>query len=157
MKKTLGIIRDVSGKGLRIGIVVSRFNLPVTKKLLDGAERVLRKAGVREVKVLWVPGAFEIPIVLSRMARSKKFDGLIALGAVVRGGTPHFDYVAGETARGVMEVSLKEGVPVAFGVLTTDTMRQAIDRAGGRHGNKGEEAALVAIEMARLVKSGKST
>ena len=151
MKKSPGALDSISGKGLRIGIVVSRFNSKITSLLLDGAERILKEKGVRrqDIHVVWVPGAFEIPIALQRLARSKKFDSLIALGAVVRGGTPHFEYIAGETARGVMEVSLQESIPVAFGVLTTEDMQQALDRVGGRHGHKGEEAALVAIEMGR--------
>ncbi len=154
MKKTPGIVRSLSGKGLRFGIVVSRFNRGITVRLLEGARRGLRAAGVEGIVVQWVPGAFEIPLALQRLARTKRFAGLIALGAVIRGETPHFDYVAGEAARGVMEVSLREGIPVAFGILTTNTIRQAKDRAGGRHGNKGEEAARVVLEMARLVKRG---
>lgn len=154
MKKSPGAI-SLSGKGLRVGIVVSRFNREITKRLLEGAERTLHESGVRTVRTVWVPGAFEIPIVLRRLARSGRFDALIALGAVVRGGTPHFDYVAGEAARGIMEVSLREEIPVAMGVLTTNNLRQAVDRAGGRCGNKGKEAALVAIEMARLIKNGR--
>ncbi len=152
MQKSSGAIETVSGKGLRIGVVVGRFNRPITKRLLDGAERILWKKGVASVQTIWVPGAFEIPLALQKMARSKRFHALIALGAVIRGGTPHFDYVAGEAARGIMDVSLQESIPVAFGVLTTDSMKQALERAGGRKGNKGEEAALVAIEMAKLIK-----
>jgi 6,7-dimethyl-8-ribityllumazine synthase len=159
MKKSSGTVETISGRGLRIGIVVSRFNLPVTKKLLEGTERILLKKGVdrKNIRTVWVPGAFEIPVMLQRLARTKKFDSLIALGAVIRGQTPHFDYVAGEAARGVMEVSLKERIPIAFGILTTDNVKQALDRIGGRHGNKGKEAALVAIEMARLIKDGPQT
>ncbi len=154
MKKSSGAVGAVSGKGLRIGIVVSRFNSDITKKLLIEAEKTLLKKGVerRNIRIVWVPGSFEIPLALQKLVRIRRFDGLIALGAVIRGETPHFDYVAKETARGVMKISLEEGIPVAFGVLTTNNVKQAIDRAGGRHGNKGEEAALTVIEMARLTK-----
>lgn len=154
MKKSSGTVRTLSGKNLRIAIVVSRFNEEITKRLLAGAERTLVERGVlrKDTNTVWVPGTFEIPVVLQKLARQKKFDALIALGAVIRGETPHFEYVAGEAARGIMQVSLQEGIPIAFGVLTTNTVRQALDRAGGRHGNKGEEAALVAIEMAILMK-----
>lgn len=115
---------------------------------------MLLKQGVARagVQSQWVPGAFELPIALQKMARSRRFDALIAIGAVVRGDTPHFDYVAGEAARGVMEVSLRTGVPIAFCVLTTETMKQALERVDGRRGNKGEDAALVAIEMAKFMK-----
>lgn len=159
MKKSSGAIRTLSGKGLRIGIVVGRFNAHITERLLKGAEAALAARGVdrKKIRTVWVPGAFEIPILLRKMARSRRFDGLIALGAVIRGETPHFDYVAAEAARGVMKVMLEEAIPVAFGILTTDNVKQALDRAGGRHGNKGEEAALVVIEMAKLVKNGTST
>jgi len=159
MKKSSGAIRSLSAKGLRIGIVVSRFNSNITKKLLAGAERTLigKGADLKNIRKFWVPGAFEIPVMLQRLARTEKFDGLIALGAVIRGETPHFDFVARETSRGVMEVALREGIPIAFGVLTTDNVKHALDRAGGRHGNKGEEAALVVIEMARLIKDGSSS
>jgi 6,7-dimethyl-8-ribityllumazine synthase len=147
---------DIKAKGLRIGIVVSRFNAHITERLLKGAEAALAAQGVdrKKIRTVWVPGAFEIPILLQKLARSRRFDGLIALGAVIRGETPHFDYVAAQAARGTMKVMLGEGIPVAFGILTTDNVKQALERAGGRHGNKGEEAALVAIEMAKLVKNG---
>lgn len=147
----------LSGKGLRIGIVTSRFNFNISERLLEGAEKTLREKGVdpKNITSIRIPGAFEIPIMLQRLARRKgrhKMDGLIALGTVIRGETPHFDYVAGEAARGVMTVSIEEGIPIAFGVLTTNNERQALDRAGGRFGNKGEEAALVVLEMARRIK-----
>ncbi len=135
-----------------MGIVASRFNGDITQKLLEGAVRTLQKAKVEKIEIHWVPGAFEIPLALTKLGRSKKFDGLISLGAVVRGETPHFDYVASQAARGVMNVSLQFEIPIAFGVLTTDTIKQALDRAGGRHGNKGEEAALVVIEMIEWMK-----
>lgn len=153
MKKTAGIIHTVSGRGLRIGIVVGRFNEEITHQLLEGAVTTLKKKGVKDIHTVWVPGAFEIPLMLQNLARTEKFDSLIALGAVIRGETPHFDYVCQESSRGVMDVSLKEGIPIAFGVLTTDNLEQAVDRVGGRHGNKGSEAALVAIEMARSMKT----
>ncbi|MBI2066512.1 MAG: 6,7-dimethyl-8-ribityllumazine synthase [Deltaproteobacteria bacterium] len=150
-KRVTGLKAD----GLRFGIVVSRFNEKVTTRLLSGAKRGLKKA--KRLDVVWVPGAFEIPYALMRMARQKKYDALIALGAVIRGGTPHFDYVAGETARGVMQVMLQEKIPVAFGVLTTNNLKQALDRSGGRLGNKGIEAAEVAIEMVRGIHHGLSS
>jgi len=138
---------------------VSRFNSAITQKLLKGAEKTLFEKGVEQknVRTVWVPGAFEIPLVLRKLAKGKRFDALIALGAVIRGETPHFDYVCQGAAYGVMKVSVEEQVPVAFGILTTNNIRQALDRTGGRHGNKGSEAALVAIEMARLMKDGTSS
>lgn len=155
----MGAFRDrnrpqQSARGLRFGIVVSRFNEGVTQRLLQGARRVLKKRGASKVEVLSVPGAFEIPTALQQLARKKRYDALIALGAVIRGETEHFRFIANEASRGVMEVMLQEGIPVAFGVLTTETMRQALARAGGRSGNKGEEAALSAIEMAWVKKHG---
>lgn len=142
----------VSGKGLRIGIAVGRFNQEITEKLLRAAVETLEKNGVasKNITTIWVPGAFELPITLQKMAcvrGSKKFHALIALGAVIRGGTPHFDYVSGEASRGIRQVSLKEGIPIAFGLLTTNNEKEAQERSGGAHGNKGEDAALVALEM----------
>jgi 6,7-dimethyl-8-ribityllumazine synthase len=154
MRKSRGAIESVSGKGLRIGIVVGRFNHGITEKLLKGAERTLREKGVGRIDTVWVPGAFEIPVVLRALARRGGYDAFLALAAVIRGGTPHFDYVCDGATYGVMKVMVETGVPVAFGILTTDNVRQAIERSGGKHGNKGSEAALVAIEMARLVKLG---
>jgi len=156
MQKSAGAIK-ISGKGLRIGIVVGRFNDGITKKLLDGAEKTLVSQGVRmsDIKTVWVPGAFEIPVMLKALSGRGKFDALIALGAVIRGETPHFDYVCEGATSGILRVSLDAGIPIAFGILTTDNMRQALDRVGGRHGHKGKEAAMVAIEMARLIKDGK--
>jgi 6,7-dimethyl-8-ribityllumazine synthase len=156
MKKTAGSLKGISGRGLKFGIVVGRFNQDITVKLLEGAQRAFLKAGVAEkdLKVVWVPGAFEMPVMLQHLARSKKYNALLALGAVIRGETPHFDYVAGEASRGIMQVSLIEKIPIAFGLLTTNNIREALDRVGGRHGHKGEEAALVAIEMSKLVKHG---
>ena len=142
----------VSAKDLRFGIVVSRFNSQVTESLLGGARRVLEEAGAASIVVSSVPGAFEIPLALQTMAQSKKYDALVALGAVIRGETPHFDFVCTEAARGIMNVMLQEKIPIGFGLLTTNNEREALDRAGGPCGNKGEEAALVAIEMVREVK-----
>ncbi|MCL6637550.1 MAG: 6,7-dimethyl-8-ribityllumazine synthase [Alicyclobacillus sp.] len=140
------------GQGLRIGMVVSRFNEFITTRLLAGALDALKRHGVDEnqVAVAWVPGAFEIPWAAKRMAESGRYDAVIALGAVIRGATPHFDYVAAEVAKGVAQVALHSGTPVVFGVLTTDTIEQAVERAGTKAGNKGWEAALSAIEMANL-------
>lgn len=142
------------GQGLRFGIVVSRFNEFITDKLLAGAKDALRRHGVSEdaVEVAWVPGSFEIPLVADRMAASGRYDAVIALGAVIRGATAHFDYVAGEVAKGVAGAALKNGVPVIFGVITVDTIEQAIERAGTKSGNKGWEAAVNAIEMANLMR-----
>ncbi len=142
------------GTGLRVAIVVSRFNEFITRQLLEGALDGLRRHGVaaEDVDVAWVPGAFEIPLVAQRLARSNKYDALICLGAVIRGATAHFDYVAGQAAAGVANVAVQAGVPVVFGILTTDTVEQAIERAGTKAGNKGYEAALAAIEMATLMR-----
>jgi 6,7-dimethyl-8-ribityllumazine synthase len=140
------------GSGLRIGIVVARFNHLISVQLLEGANEALAKAGVRaeDVHVAWVPGAFEIPLAARALARSGRYHALIALGAVIRGGTPHFDYVCRAVTDGIREVSLSSGVPVAFGVLTTDDVDQALERTGGAEGNKGAEAAEAALEMANL-------
>lgn len=144
---------SLNGTGLRIGIVCGRFNEFITNPLLDGALRGLRRHGVAEdaVDVAWVPGAFEIPIAAQAMAASKRYDAVITLGAVIRGATAHFDYVAGQAAAGIQRIGLETGVPVMFGVLTVDTIEQAIERAGTKAGNKGEESAVGAIEMARLL------
>lgn len=141
-------------EGLRFGIVVSRFNEFITSRLLSGALDALRRhgAGDDDIEVAWVPGAFEIPLAALKMAESGRFDAVIALGAVIRGQTPHFDYVCSETAKGVAAVSLRTGVPAAFGVLTTDTIEQAVERAGAKSGNKGWEAAMTAVEMANLLR-----
>ncbi|MBI2082568.1 MAG: 6,7-dimethyl-8-ribityllumazine synthase [Deltaproteobacteria bacterium] len=142
----------LSAKGLRFGIVLSRYNSLVTDELLAGARKTLSKYGAKEVDLLTVPGAFEIPYALRGLARKKKYSALIALGCVIRGETPHFEYISEGMTSGVMSVILEEEIPIAFGVLTTDNLRQALERAGGKVGNKGEEAALVAIEMASLKK-----
>ncbi len=141
-------------KDLRIGIVASRFNDFVVDSLVRGAVDALVRHGVRErdITLVRVPGAWEIPLTVKRMAARRRFDAIIALGTVIRGGTPHFDYVAGECVKGIAQASHGEDVPVAFGVLTTDTIEQAIERAGTKAGNKGAEAALSAIEMANLLR-----
>ncbi len=140
------------GQGLHIGIVVSRFNAFITEKLLEGALDACRRHGVSEadVEVAWVPGAYEIPFMARKMAESGRFDAVVTLGAVIRGATPHFDYVANEVAKGVGQLALNSAVPVIFGVLTTDTIEQAIERAGTKAGNKGWDAVVAAIEMANL-------
>lgn len=141
-----------AGAHLRVAIVASRFNEAIVERLLDGARDCLARHEVPDeyVTVAWVPGAFELPQAANRLARSGEFDAVVCVGAVIRGDTPHFDYVAGEAARGVGEVALATGVPISFGVLTTDSVEQADDRAGGKMGNKGFEAALAALEMANL-------
>ncbi len=145
---------NLVGTGLKISLVVSRFNNFITSKLLDGAVDCLTRHGVgdSDIAVIWTPGAFELPLVAKRVAEGGKFDAVVCLGAVIRGGTPHFDFVASEAAKGIANVSLSTGVPVIFGVVTTDDLEQAIDRAGTRTGNRGAEAALSAIEMANLLK-----
>jgi 6,7-dimethyl-8-ribityllumazine synthase len=142
------------GSGLRFGVVVSRFNNFITERLLDGATDGLRRHGVdmETVDVAWVPGTFEMPIVAKKMAKSGLYDAVICLGAVIRGGTPHFDYVATQVSRGVAQAGWEAEIPVTFGVLTTDTIEQAIERAGTKAGNKGFEAAMAALESAQLLK-----
>lgn len=144
----------LKGEGLRFGIVVSRFNEFIGSKLLSGAKDCLTRHGVAagDVDVAWVPGALEIPLIAQRMAASKRYDAVICLGAVIRGSTPHFDYVASEVAKGVARVQLDSGVPVVFGVLTTETIEQAVERAGTKSGNRGWDAAASAVEMANLVR-----
>ncbi|MBM7551851.1 6,7-dimethyl-8-ribityllumazine synthase [Thalassobacillus pellis] len=145
---------NLIGTDLKIGIVVGRFNDFITSKLYEGALDGLKRHGVDmdNVEAAWVPGAFEIPMIANRMAQSGKYDAVITLGAVIRGSTPHFDYVCGEAAKGVAQAATKSGIPVMFGVITTDTIEQAIERAGTKAGNKGWEAASAAIEMANLNK-----
>lgn len=140
--------------GLRIGIVAARFNSVVVEQLVAGAVDALVRHGALpgDIDVAWVPGAFEVPVVCKRMATSGRFDALVALGAVVRGATPHFDYVAGPAASGCAAVATETGLPVSNGILTTDTWEQAVERAGGKLGNKGAEAALAAVETANLLK-----
>lgn len=141
-------------QGLKFGIIVGRFNEFIGGKLLSGALDALKRHGVSEenIEITWVPGAFEIPLVAKKLAKSKKYDGVICLGAVIKGATPHFDYVSSEVTKGVASVSLETEIPVIFGVLTTDTIEQAIERAGTKAGNKGYDAAVTAIEMANLLK-----
>ena len=149
---------NLSAAGLRFAVVVSRFNAFVTERLLEGALEALKQAGAGEdaVDVVGIPGAFEFPVIVRALAGTKKYDGLVCLGAVIRGDTPHFDYVAGEAARGIANASAESGIPMAFGILTTNTVEQAEDRAGGKDGNKGYEAAMTAIEMANLLRQLKA-
>lgn len=143
---------NLIGSNLKVGITVSRFNGFITTKLLDGALDALKRHGVNldEVDVFWTPGAFEIPATAKRLAESNRYDAIICIGAVIRGATPHFDFVASESAKGISQVSSDTGVPVIYGVITTDTVEQAIERTGTKMGNKGAEAAAAAIEMANL-------
>jgi 6,7-dimethyl-8-ribityllumazine synthase len=142
------------GDGLKFGLVLSRFNEFITKKLLEGAQDALLRHGVSEadIEVAWVPGSFEIPLIAQKLAQTKRFDAVICLGAVVRGGTPHFEYIATEVTKGIAKVGLDTGLPVIYGVVTTDNLEQAIERAGTKEGNAGFKAAVDAIEMANLVK-----
>ena len=146
---------ELDGAGLRIGVVVARFNDFFTSKLQDGAMSALTKHGVRDddITIVSVPGAFEIPLVAKKMAESGQYQAVICLGAVIRGETGHYEYVAGEAAKGIANASISTGVPVIFGVLTTDTVDQAINRSGGKSGNNGYSAGLTAIEMANLVRA----
>jgi 6,7-dimethyl-8-ribityllumazine synthase len=143
------------GKGLRFAVVVSRFNEFIAGKLVDGALDALGRHEVadKDVTIVRVPGAWEIPLVAKRLAASGKYHGVLCLGAIIRGHTPHFDYVAAEASKGVAQAALETGVPVLFGILTADTLEQAIDRAGAKSGNKGFDAAMAALEMANLLKS----
>ena len=145
----------LQGKGRRIGIVVARFNSFISEKLLEGAIDTLCRSGVESegITVARVPGAFEIPLVAQKLAKSGKFDAVICLGAVIRGATPHFEYVAGEVAKGTAQVMLDAGIPVLFGVLTTETIEQAIERAGTKAGNKGADVAIAALEMTNLLEA----
>jgi 6,7-dimethyl-8-ribityllumazine synthase len=145
----------LGGKGMKFALVVGRFNEMISTRLYEGALDCLRRHDVREadVDVAWVPGAFEMPLVAGRLAASGRYDAVICLGAVIRGGTPHFEYVAAEAAKGIAKITLDTGVPVAFGVLTTDTIEQAVERAGTKAGNKGWSAASTALEMANLLRT----
>ena len=142
-------------KGKKFAIVVSRFNDFISKRLLEGAIDTLMRHGAKdsEIEAVWVPGAFEIPVVANKIAKSKKFDAVICIGAVIKGSTPHFEYVAGEAAKGVAKVSLDTGIPVIFGVITAENLEQAIERAGTKDGNKGRDAAISAIEMVNLLEN----
>lgn len=146
---------NLVGTGLKIGIVVARFNEFITSKLLGGAVDGLSRHGVDEadIEVAWVPGAFELPLIAKKMAETKKYDAVITLGTVIRGSTTHYDYVCNEAAKGIAQASNQTGVPVIFGVITTENIEQAIERAGTKAGNKGYEAAVSAIEMANLLKT----
>lgn len=145
---------DLQAKGLRFGIVVSRFNDFITGRLLDGALDALKRHGAdeKDLEVVKVPGSFEIPLIAKILAKKESYDAIICLGAIIRGATPHFDYVASEVSKGIAMVSLETGVPVSFGVITADTIEQAIERAGTKSGNKGWDAAMTAIEMAQIIK-----
>lgn len=146
------ITGNLDGSKLKVGIIVSRFNELISKNLLEGAMDCLKRHGTKEtnIEVIWVPGAFEIPMIAKKVA--KNYDAVICLGAIIRGATPHFEYVAAEAAKGVANVSLETGTPVIFGILTTDNVEQALERAGAKPGNKGFAAALSAIELANLSK-----
>jgi 6,7-dimethyl-8-ribityllumazine synthase len=144
----------LEAKGLKFALIASRFNSFITERLLTGAMDALTRAGASagDIEVVKVPGSWEMPVAAAELARQKRHDGIICLGAVIRGETPHFDYVAGEAAKGLAQVALETGIPIAFGVLTTNTLEQAIDRAGAKGGNKGFESAMTAIEMANLLR-----
>jgi 6,7-dimethyl-8-ribityllumazine synthase len=145
---------DLQARDLKFAIVASRFNAFVVDSLVKGAVEALRRHGAsdQQIEIVRVPGAFEMPPVVKKLASGKRFDAIVALGAVIRGDTPHFDYVAGECASGLARIATESGVPIGFGVLTVDSLEQAIDRAGGKSGNKGAEAALTALELANLLR-----
>jgi 6,7-dimethyl-8-ribityllumazine synthase len=146
---------NLLGKGLKFVLVISRFNEFITTKLLEGAKDALLRHGVAgaDIDVAWTPGAFEIPLIAKKLAQGGKYHAVVCLGAVIRGGTPHFEYIASEVAKGIAMVSLETGVPVIFGVITAENLEQAIERAGTKEGNKGSQAAVSAIEMANLVRN----
>src|SRR5689334_17343416 len=146
---------DLNGAGLHIGIVVSRWNADITEKMLEGALDALTSNGVGEnsIKVARVPGAWEIPVIVSRFAKSGRFDAVVAIGCLIKGETPHFEYLSSEVTRGLGQIALESGVPVTYGVITVLNLDQAVERAGSNEGNKGAEAAIAAIEMANLVKT----
>ena len=152
MKKFEG---KFNGKGIKIGIVAGRFNEFITSKLVGGAVDVLKRNDVNDedIDIVWVPGAFEIPLITKKMAESKKYDAIITLGAVIKGSTPHFDYVCAEVSKGVAQISLQTGLPIMFGVLTTNNIEEAIERAGTKVGNKGSDVAFGALEMIDLIKN----
>ena len=156
-KRTEPTSGGAAARGLRIAIVVSRFNEDVTARLLHGAEECLKKSGAEEddYSVYYCPGSFELPQVANKLASMKSWDAIICLGAVIKGRTPHFHYISSEAARGIQDVALRHSVPVAFGVLTTENEKQALERAGGKEGNKGWDAAVTALEMASLFRSFK--
>ena len=144
---------NLIAKGKKFGIVASRFNDFMTKELVSGCSDTLIRHGAQEsdLSVAWVPGAFEIPLAAQKLAKTKAFDALICLGTVIRGATPHFDYIAAEVSKGIAKISLESGLPVIFGIITADTIEQAIERSGSKDGNKGRDAALSAIEMVNLL------
>ena len=152
MKKFEG---KFNGKGIKFGIVAGRFNEFITSKLVGGAVDVLKRNDVNDedIDIAWVPGAFEIPLITKKMAESKKYDAIITLGAVIKGSTPHFDYVCAEVSKGVAQISLQTGLPIMFGVLTTNNIEEAIERAGTKAGNKGSDVAFGALEMIDLIKN----
>ena len=152
MKKFEG---KFNGKGIKIGIVAGRFNEFITSKLVGGAVDVLKRNDLNDedIDIAWVPGAFEIPLITKKMAESKKYDAIITLGAVIKGSTPHFDYVCAEVSKGVAQISLQTGLPIMFGVLTTNNIEEAIERAGTKAGNKGSDVAFGALEMIDLIKN----
>ena len=154
MTKVKTLEGDLICRNMKIGLVVARFNSFITERLLDGAIDALIRHGASEgdLEVVWAPGAYELPLVTKVMAQSKKYDAIVALGAVIRGGTPHFDYVAGECVKGISQTMMESTLPVAFGVLTVDSIEQAIERAGTKAGNKGAEAAMSVVEMVNLLK-----
>jgi 6,7-dimethyl-8-ribityllumazine synthase len=142
------------GKGLKFGMVASRFNEFITRKLLEGAQDALLRHGVDQgdIDIAWVPGSFEIPLVAQKLAQTKRYDAVICLGAVIRGATPHFEYIAAEVTKGIARAGLESGLPITYGIITADTLEQAIERAGTKAGNKGFDAAVDAIEMVNLLK-----
>ncbi len=154
MSNIKSIEGELTVNNARFGILVSRFNSFIVERLVEGALDTLRRHGAEDtaIEIVRIPGAFEMPIAAQRMAATKKYDAIIALGAVIRGGTPHFDYVAGECTKGLSMVSIQHDIPVTFGVLTVDTIEQAIERAGTKAGNKGSEAAITAIEMVNVLR-----
>ena len=154
MGKYKSVEGDMQARGMRFGIILGRFNSFIGDRLLEGAIDALVRHGANEsdIEVVRVPGAYEMPLAARKMAASNKYDALVALGAVIRGATPHFDYVAGECSKGLTQVSMDSGLPVGFGVLTVDTIEQAVERAGTKAGNKGADAALAAIEMVNVLK-----
>jgi len=143
------------GEGLKFGLVISRFNDFITRRLLEGAQDALLRHGVsqKNIDIAWVPGSFEMPLIAKKLTETKRYDAVICLGAVIRGGTPHFEYIASEVTKGIAKVGLETGLPVIYGVITADTLEQAIERAGTKEGNKGFEAAVNAIEMANLMRN----
>lgn len=142
------------GKGLKFGVVASRFNEFITRKLLEGTQDALLRHGVdqEDIDVAWVPGSFEIPLVAQKLAQTKRYDAVICLGAVIRGATPHFEYIAAEVTKGIARAGLETGLPITYGIITADTLEQAVERAGTKAGNKGFDAAVDAIEMVNLLK-----